>query len=569
MNRSRLLSIHRKFLMILLLASAFQPLYGQSLLGLISKEKEFIVPLSDNVQIGYYGEVKPKTKNVPEGRGCYTLYPHYFLRGNFQEHHISDAELEFPDFKISGDAEYSFCNGGLAPEFEDASINITFRDGEMRRKEKLDGSFEKVVLTVFWSKSGNGKPLVFSLDDIVLSRVETETLGESMTKLWMELLESKEVVERKLTLSSRKDYSGFDVSKEQYIMGNGGRMTCYPDVVEGSDGEKGKPTIVYRGSKTGVFLREDSISNLINERFRNGGPYIYHNDFVLMDDNYLIASFASNLFYRGGGAIYNYLAQDEEILYYFYVLNGDWDKLPEDLANQKDNVKLIGWRPAMTDLFVKYTFATGDVFVGTIALKVIINFPNEKAEYELPNSGFELNPTSLISESWNYKFGVDYKTSSACYISAWPRINWEWEDFKTFAVDGILYGADGTRTLIDARTLENSPLARWRPIGKGLKEEYDKNIEAQRAARQKRQQQEENKFFSKYGSAGKALLNDRITVGAPFSMLEDAIKVGFILSYSLSIDYGSRKCYDFSMDYGVSSGFFWVDNGTITSVSYD
>lgn len=59
-----------------------------------------------------------------------------------------------------------------------------------------------------------------------------------------------------------------------------------------------------------------------------------------------------------------------------------------------------------------------------------------------------------------------------------------------------------------------------------------------------------------------------IPVGTKFSLLKDAIDAQLYerISYlKLTIDYGTRKCYDI-IDFGETKGYIWVENGVVSSV---
>lgn len=99
------------------------------------------------------------------------------------------------------------------------------------------------------------------------------------------------------------------------------------------------------------------------------------------------------------------------------------------------------------------------------------------------------------------------------------------------------------------------------------KQAEEKRIaDARRATVQKRKE-----YAQKYGAATQqALDNVQIKVGMPFAAIKEYISVTGKndYSYKLSIDHGSKKCYDIYIEVIIAQkiGYVWVTNGKITSV---
>ena len=94
--------------------------------------------------------------------------------------------------------------------------------------------------------------------------------------------------------------------------------------------------------------------------------------------------------------------------------------------------------------------------------------------------------------------------------------------------------------------------------------------EEEERAKQKELQQLRDKygqyFDTIYDSNG-----SKILVGTPFELIKTLASKN-ILSYTLEIDNGSSKCYDwytpFILGRHVREGYFWISNGKVTTVSY-
>lgn len=230
--------------------------------------------------------------------------------------------------------------------------------------------------------------------------------------------------------------------------------------------------------------------------------------------------------------------------------------------NQNDNV-------------VCYTFSNGNTIEGRAD-----NIPNSLKEVMSPS--FDVNWKWETGDVFKYLYKVDYEkykltfSDGTYYDGTFYRSEVEGDKLTERSYNsGALYDRTGQVIERFERGVSDTKRAAI------AKEEADK-AEAERKAKEKADKLKKQQLYNKYGKQYvDMILNSggkKIVVGMPIALLKefDGTRVlGVLLELTLKRDNGNSQRYHLFAArpdtewYGTNVGYFWVEGGKITSISYN
>lgn len=227
------------------------------------------------------------------------------------------------------------------------------------------------------------------------------------------------------------------------------------------------------------------------------------------------------------------------------------------------------------DNVVCYTFSNGNTIEGRAD-----NIPNSLKEVMSPS--FDVNWKWETGDVFKYLYKADYEkykltySDGTYYDGTLYRSEVEGDKLTERSYNsGALYDSTGQVIERFERGVSDTKRAAI------AKEEADK-AEAERKAKEKADKLKKQQLYNKYGKQYVDMIlnsgGEKIVVGMPIALLKefDGTRVlGVLLELTLKRDNGNRQRYHLFAArpdtewYGTNVGYFWVEGGKITSISYN